>query len=265
MGSKGLCRGAQSTRPLELDMYEIPPRPASPGPEPASKHRNPKPGAVGPGPGLASMRPREKLRARGPSALSDAELLALLVGSGSAKRSAIKIGRLLARKTPSELAGWSTVRWLLTPGIGPARAAALAAAFELGRRAAERPASSATIRGPEDVLIQVRDLSRARREHFVVLLLNARHELQCRETVSIGSLNASIVHPRGVFLPAILHSAASVILVHNHPSGDPEPSEEDLSITRRLVQVGDLVGIGVLDHVIVAARGVVSLKARQLL
>src|SRR5437867_406451 len=78
MGSKGLCRGAQSTRPLELDMYEIPPRPASPGPEPASKHRNPKPGAVGPGPGLASMRPREKLRARGPSALSDAELLALL-------------------------------------------------------------------------------------------------------------------------------------------------------------------------------------------
>jgi DNA repair protein RadC len=99
----------------------------------------------------------------------------------------------------------------------------------------------------------------------VVLLLNARHELQGRETVSIGSLNASIVHPREVFQPAILHSAASVVLVHNHPSGDPEPSEEDLSITRRLVQVGDLVGIGVLDHVIVAARGVVSLRARQLL
>jgi len=86
-----------------------------------------------------------------------------------------------------------------------------------------------------------------------------------RETVSIGSLNASIVHPREVFLPAILHSAASVVLVHNHPSGDPEPSEEDLSITRRLVQVGELVGIAVLDHVIVAARGSVSLRARQLL
>jgi DNA repair protein RadC len=211
------------------------------------------------------MRPREKLRARGPAALTDAELLALLVGSGSARRSAIKIGRLLARKNPSELAGWSTARWLLTPGIGLARAAALAAAFELGRRAAERPASSATIRGPEDVLVQVRDLSRARREHFVVLLLNARHELQCRETVSIGSLNASIVHPREVFLPAILHSAASVVLVHNHPSGDPEPSEEDLNITRRLVQVGELVGIGVLDHVIVAARGVVSLRSRKLI
>ncbi len=99
----------------------------------------------------------------------------------------------------------------------------------------------------------------------MVLLLNARHELQGRETVSIGSLNASIVHPREVFQPAILHSAASIVLVHNHPSGDPEPSEEDLSITKRLVQVGELVGIGVLDHVIVAERGVVSFRSRQLL
>jgi len=115
------------------------------------------------------------------------------------------------------------------------------------------------------VLAQVHDLTRARKEHFVALLLNARHEMQRRETVSIGSLNASIVHPREVFQPAILHSAASIVLVHNHPSGDPEPSEEDLSITRRLVQVGDLVGIAVLDHVIVAARGVVSLRSRQLL
>ena len=154
---------------------------------------------------------------------------------------------------------------MLAPGIGPARAAALCAAFELGRRAQEIPSATAPIRGPDDVLRHVRDLRRARREHFVVLLLNARHELQCREVVSIGSLNASIVHPREVFLPAILHSAASLVLVHNHPSGDPEPSEEDVSISRRLVQVGDLVGIGVLDHVIVAARGVVSLRSRQLL
>ena len=212
-----------------------------------------------------SQMPRERLRRVGLTALSDAELIALLVGSGIPGRSAIAIGRALARRSPSELADWEPARWLRVPGLGPARAAALAAAFELGRRALDRPAASAPIRGPEDVLAQVRDLPRARREHFVVLLLNARHELQCRETVSIGSLNASIVHPREVFLPAILHSAASVVLVHNHPSGDPEPSEEDLSITRRLVQVGELVGIGVLDHVIVAARGVVSLRARQAL
>jgi DNA repair protein RadC len=212
-----------------------------------------------------SQRPREKLRARGSAALSDAELLALVLGSGSVQRSAVRIGRFLARRPPAELASWSVTRWLLVPGIGPARAAALTAAFELGRRAGEKRASSPAIRGPEDVLAQVRDLPGARKEHFVILILNARHELQCRETVSIGSLNASIVHPREVFQPAILHSAASVVLVHNHPSGDPEPSEEDLSITKRLVQVGELVGIGVLDHVIVASGGVVSLRSRQLL
>lgn len=212
-----------------------------------------------------ALRPREKLRARGSASLSDAELLALVLGSGTAGRSALRVGRRLARRPPAELALWSWARWVLVPGVGPARAAALVATFELGRRAAERPVSGASIRGPDDVLAQVRDLPRAKREHFVVLLLNARHEIQCRETVSIGSLNASIVHPREVFLPAILHSAASVVLVHNHPSGDPEPSEEDLSITRRLVEVGELVGIAVLDHVIVAARGVVSLRARALL
>ena len=212
-----------------------------------------------------SLRPRERLAARGPAALADAELLALVVGSGTAGASAVRIGRRLARRRPGELAGWSEARWRRVPGIGPARAAALAAAFELGRRVAERPGPSPPMRGPEDVLAQVRDLVRARKEHFVVLLLNARHEMQVRETVSIGSLNASIVHPREVFQPAILHSAASVILVHNHPSGDPEPSEEDLSITKRLVQVGEIVGIAVLDHVVVGTRGVVSMRARQML
>jgi DNA repair protein RadC len=210
-------------------------------------------------------RPREKLRHRGPAALTDAELLALVVGSGTTGRSAMRIARSVARRHPSELAGWPASRWARVPGIGPARAAALVAAFEIGRRAQELPSAGTPIRGPDDVLRHVRDLRRARREHFVVLLLNARHELQCRELVSIGSLNASIVHPREVFLPAILHSAASIVLVHNHPSGDPEPSEEDVGISRRLVQVGELVGIGVLDHVIVAARGVVSLRSRQLL
>ncbi|MCC6348390.1 MAG: DNA repair protein RadC [Candidatus Eisenbacteria bacterium] len=122
------------------------------------------------------------------------------------------------------------------------------------------------IRGPEDVTkLFGRRLTKHAREHFLVVLLNARHEVDAVETVSIGSLNASIVHPREVFKPAILASAASVVLVHNHPSGDPEPSEEDLAITKRLVEVGELLGIGVLDHVIVASRGVVSFRARQLL
>jgi DNA repair protein RadC len=205
------------------------------------------------------------MRRLGPSALSEAELLALVLGSGVAGRSALRTGRALARTGVRELGQWPFARWLGVAGVGPARAAALCAAFELGRRTLEGGPAGAPVRGPDDVLAQVRDLVRARREHFVVLLLNARHEVDRRETVSVGSLNASIVHPREVFLPAILHTAASIVLVHNHPSGDPEPSEEDLSITRRLVQVGDLVGIAVLDHVIVGRRGVVSLRARGML
>ncbi len=232
---------------------------APPGPPDAA----PSPAAPTPSP--ERPRAREHLHARGIGALSECDLLALLLGSGTPGRSALRVARALARRPPSELAVWPLARWLRVRGIGPARAAALTAAFELGRRALTCDAEAPAIRGPDDVLAQVRDLARARREHFVVLLLNARHELQCRETISIGSLNASIVHPREVFLPAILHSAASVVLVHNHPSGDPEPSEEDLSITRRLVEVGDLVGIGVLDHVIVASRGTVSFRTRELL
>ena len=255
-----------------MDMDDLTP------PEPALTARRPRSAAAraaaaGPGadpaPGAETgpnaLRPRERLRDGRAESLSDAELLALVLGSGVAGRSASRTGRLLARHHPSELASWPMARWLAVAGVGPARAAALVAAFELGRRAHERPVCRSPIRGPEDVLAHVRDLPRARREHFVVLLLNARHELERRETVSIGSLNASIVHPREVFLPAILHSAASVVLVHNHPSGDPEPSEEDLNITRRLIEVGELVGIGVLDHVIVASRGTVSFRARQLL
>lgn len=126
-----------------------------------------------------------------------------------------------------------------------------------------RGKTPALIRGPDDVVALLgRTLQREPREHFLVLLLNARHEAIARETISIGSLNASVVHPREVFRPAILASAASIVLVHNHPSGDPEPSDEDLAITKRLTEVGDLIGIGVLDHVILARRGVVSLRSR---
>lgn len=122
------------------------------------------------------------------------------------------------------------------------------------------------IRGPDDVVALVgRKLKREQREHFVVLLLNARHECMAVETVSIGSLNASVVHPRECLRPAIINAAASIIVCHNHPSGDPEPSEEDVSITKRLRDAADLVGIALLDHVIIASRAVVSFRSRQLL
>ena len=136
---------------------------------------------------------------------------------------------------------------------------------ELTRRRYRKPPPP--IRGPEDVadLPSVRRLREAKREHFLVLLLNARHECTGVDTVSIGSLNASIVHPREVFHPAIAASAAAVVLVHNHPSQNIEPSEEDLAITKRLVQCGELLGISVLDHVIIAGANICSLRARQLL
>jgi DNA repair protein RadC len=123
----------------------------------------------------------------------------------------------------------------------------------------------AIVRGPEDVVAAWPELRTAEREVFGVLTLNARHEATRRVVVSVGSLNASIVHPREVFRVALLYSAACLVLVHNHPSGEPEPSEEDLIITRRLVECGELLGVAVMDHVIIASRGFVSFRARQLL
>lgn len=133
--------------------------------------------------------------------------------------------------------------------------------YQVAERA-RAPSAMRTIRGPDDVYDVCPALRSRRWEEFHILLLNARHEVQRRVMVSRGSLNASIVHPREVFRPAILASAASVVLVHNHPSGDPEPSDEDLAITRRLAQVGELLGIAVLDHVVIGKRGFVSLRAR---
>lgn len=123
------------------------------------------------------------------------------------------------------------------------------------------PTKKRRVQGPRDVEALVKGLKPAKREVFAVLLLNARHELIKRVTISVGSLNASIVHPREVFRPAIIEAASAIILVHNHPSGDPEPSDEDLAITRKLREAGNLLGIGVLDHVIVATRGTTSLRA----
>lgn len=164
----------------------------------------------------------------------------------------------LERASPRELT--------MTRGMGPAKTLALKAAFELGRRlAADRNAPGRRISSSRDVaaLCGPRFAGR-RRERFVALLLNGRHELMREHIVSVGSLTSSIVHPREAFLPAIREAAAAVIFLHNHPSGDPTPSEEDRRLTERLVDAGSLLGVRVLDHVIVAGRGYVSLmESRQ--
>jgi DNA repair protein RadC len=146
------------------------------------------------------------------------------------------------------------------------RARILLAAFELSRRAfADDEKSLNVISSPTDVLPLLWDIRSATKEHFLALLLNARHHLIHRETVSIGSLTASMVHPRELFCAAIQHHAASIILCHNHPSGDTTPSQDDIELTRRLTKAGEILGIEILDHVIVAGDNHLSLKERGLI
>jgi DNA repair protein RadC len=209
-------------------------------------------------------RPRERLKRLGPSALSDAELLALLLRTGErgadahavASRLLVHHGGLsgLSRAEPSELAN--------ARGIGPVKSAVLAASLEIGRRVASRrlqPGSA--IRGPADVFAHFHpSLRLAAHEQFIALLLDGRQRVLREHVVSQGTLTASLVHPREVFRPALREPAAALILVHNHPSGDPTPSPEDREVTERLVRAGDLLGVRVLDHVVVAERGYCSLK-----
>lgn len=208
--------------------------------------------------------PRERLDAAGPEALSDAELTALLLRTGARGSDALSVAKLLlqchgglaglARASQRELSAAS--------GVGPAKQATLRAAFELGRRlAAGRRAPGTALRGPADIFRHFHPTLRdAPHERFLVVLLDGRHRLLRHELVSQGTLTASLVHPREVFRPALRESAAALVLVHNHPSGDPAPSAEDREVTARLVRAGELLGIPVIDHVVVAERGYVSLR-----
>lgn len=232
-------------------------------------------------------RPRERLWTLGPAAVSVRELLAILIGSGGVNGSALDVaGRLLNRlaraspgcadpdpelaRNPARNGAGRTLRRLATlppgvletePGIGAATAARIVAALELGRRAAAEPdGRDEPIRGPVDVFSRIGPLLRdLRQEEFHALLLNTQHRVIRDVLVTRGILDASLIHPREVFRAAIVESAAGVILVHNHPSGDPTPSQEDRAVTRQLVSAGSAVGIPVLDHVIVGEGRYVSL------
>ncbi|MEK9506419.1 RadC family protein [Gaopeijia maritima] len=201
-------------------------------------------------------RPRERLVRLGPRALALRELLALVLGAGVRNRPAVQAADavlLRAGGSARGLARLSPAAFAEVEGIGPARAARLAAALELGRRgAAESAPPGDRIRGPADVWRRVgpvlRDLDQ---EEFHALLLNTQHRVVREVFVTRGILDASLIHPREVFRPAVAAGAAAVILVHNHPSGDPSPSPEDRAVTRQLAGAGRTLGIPVLDHVIV--------------
>ena len=200
-------------------------------------------------------RPRERLLSEGAHVLSDAQLLAILLRTGSDQKNAVQMAiELLDQfKTLLNLASLSVSELCSIHGIGPAKAAQLKAALELGRRALASPLLQKTrLISSEDVFNHYAPLLRhLKKEVFKIILLDQKNKLIRDVTVSEGSLTLTIVHPREVFNPAVRDSAASVIFLHNHPSGDPAPSREDREITRRLVAAGEVMGIQVLDHVII--------------
>jgi DNA repair protein RadC len=204
----------------------------------------------------ASERPRERLISLGASALSSAELLAVLVGTGTANGSALQVGQLLlagAEGSLRRMAMQPVATLTKTAGVGRARAVTIHAALELGRRlAAETRDDGAPVRSPRDVArLFAPRLEDLPVEEFHVAILDAQHRLERDVTITRGLLTSSLVHPREVFREAIAERAAALILVHNHPSGDPTPSADDRLVTEQLVAAGKLLDIPVHDHIII--------------
>jgi DNA repair protein RadC len=211
-------------------------------------------------------RPRERLYWNGPEALADVELLAIQLGSGVRGKSAIEVARemLAAYGSLADVAGREVVELMKVSGVGPAKAARLVAAFELTRRLRARvPGARVTLSGPAEVYAAYGPLMEdLKREVFRIALLDAQNGLLHDRVISQGTLSASLVHPRDVFKPAILESAASVILLHNHPSGDPTPSREDIRLTRQLVECARLLDLRIHDHLVIGRGRFVSLAER---
>jgi|SRR3989338_1817396 len=212
-------------------------------------------------------KPREKLIAKGPRALFKRDLLAILLRTGIKGKSAIEVAqKILDTYGGNKLLSATYAELKNLPGVGPTKATQILAAIELGRRLLiEKPASDKFILTPEDAVQEVARIRDHKKENFVILCLDGRNRLIHQETVSIGTLNASLVHPREVFEPAIRHLCASVILVHNHPSGDTEPSEADIEVTRRLIHASQLLGINIAGHIIVTQNNFLSFKEKGLL
>lgn len=206
--------------------------------------------------------PREKLIERGAGSLKDFELLAILLRTGMEGKNVIEVARGILKKYPmKKLLSLDYKTLSEVKGIGPAKATHILAAFELTKRALEVEDNNLpTINGAKDAVAQLQELRTAKKEHFVVLYLNARNQLIHKETISIGTINASLVHPREVFKPAIDHLAVGIVIAHNHPSGGVNPSEADIMLTGRLADAGRLMGVELVDSLVITKDSFQSIK-----
>ncbi len=216
----------------------------------------------------SSERPRERLLHYGASALSNAELLAIILRTGIQDENAVRVGQRLL-STYDNLAGLvraSTSELIDEKGLGPAKVAQIKAALELGRRMLlESPEERPQIRSPADAAnLVMSEMSFLEQEHLRVMLLDTKNRVLSTETVYIGSLNTSLIRVGELFREAIRANCAALIVLHNHPSGDPTPSPEDVAVTGQIVQAGKLLDVEVLDHLIIGRQRFVSLKERGL-
>ncbi|MFT4309342.1 MAG: RadC family protein [Candidatus Woesearchaeota archaeon] len=209
---------------------------------------------------IEEYRPREKLLREGVMSLSDTELLSIIINNGTRRENAVQIAdKLISKYGLNRLSNLSVKELKDVEGIGSAKACQIIALLEFNKRYAVRKNKSRRISCSRDVYEHCSPrMSEHDKEYFIALLLDTKNKIIREETISIGTLNSSLVHPREVFKNAIKESANSIILVHNHPSGDPEPSEEDIEITRILMRAGELLNIKVLDHVIIGKEGYYS-------
>ncbi len=214
-------------------------------------------------------RPRERLIKLGSEALAAQELLALIIARGIPGKSVMNISQeVLSKFGNIKSVGGATIEQLCEiKGIGPAKAAQILACFEIGRRGElELEQKKYEINNPEAVIKAVGALIKNKaKEHFKLIVLNSRNKIMAITNISIGTLNANLIHPREIFKDAITHNAASVVIAHNHPSGDPEPSEDDLKITKQLKKAGKILGIELVDHLIITADCYYSFKNKGLI
>ncbi len=211
-------------------------------------------------------RPRERLIKLGPKALSTGELLAIILRTGNKKENVLELSnRLIKEYSLQTLSRLRISRLKKTLGIGETKACQLIACFELGKRRAFLKNGNKAINCAKDIAeFLMPELSNLKKEHFVGLFLDSRKKIIKHETIFIGSLDSSIIHPREIFKIALEESAAAIILVHNHPSGDPDPSIEDIEVTKQIAEAGNVLGVQVLDHVIIGNNRYISLKEKGL-